>query len=204
MRTLSNEERMNLSNANALRRAREHLRVTREELGKRLERSPKSIEKYENGRAGLDEEKISRILSALGIGKEQFLRAKKGRSLFSPKKREKLVIENSQRRSYCKRITKEVKVLRTLRSMRNLSQDQASSVCGYSRPSIGHIENGRIELDRERINHIVSSYGFLINDFERMMKEDVLRDDVLDKCFEKMRSLNEEKIRVIQSLLMTM
>jgi transcriptional regulator with XRE-family HTH domain len=67
MRTLSNDERMNLSNAKALRRAREHLRITREDLARRLGLSPKSIEKYENGRANLDENKIVGVLLALGI-----------------------------------------------------------------------------------------------------------------------------------------
>jgi transcriptional regulator with XRE-family HTH domain len=204
MRTLSNDERMNLSNGKALRRAREHLKVTRDELARRLELSPKSVEKYENGRAVLDEEKVFRILSVLGIGMNEFLRAKKGRPLYPPKKREKLVVENSHRRSYQKLITKEVKVLRTLRNLRGFSQDQASSVCGYSRPSIGHIENGRIELNKERINHIVSNYGFALSEYERMMNEDVLRDEILEKCFEKMKLLSEEKLRIIQSLLMTM
>jgi hypothetical protein len=36
------------------------------------------------------------------------------------------------------------------------------------------------------------------------MKDDVLRDEVLEKCIEKMNSLSEEKLRIIQSLLMTM
>lgn len=204
MRTLSNDERMNLSNGKALRRAREHLRLTKVELAQRMKLSAKSIERAETGEMPLTEERLGSFLAALGIGMEQFLRAKKGRSLFPPKKRERLVVENAQRRSYRRQITKEVKVLRVLRKMRGLSQDQASSVCGYSRPSIGHIENGRIELERERINHIVSSYGFVSAEFERMMGEDVLRDEILDKCFERMSSLSEEKLKVIQSLLMSM
>lgn len=204
MRTLSNDERMNLSNAKALRRAREHLRLTKVELAQRMKLSAKSVERAETGEMALTEEKLGVFLTALGIGMEQFLRAKKGRSLFPPKKRERLILENTQRRSYRRLITKEVKVLRTLRKIRDLSQDQASSVCGYSRPSVGHIENGRIELDRERINHIVSSYGFDLIEFDRMMSEDVLRDEMLEKCFKKMSSFSEEKLKVIQSLLMTM
>lgn len=204
MRTLSNDERMNLSNSKALRRAREHLRLTKVELAQRMKLSAKSIERAETGDMALSEERLGVFLTALGIGMDQFLRVKKGRSLFPPKKRERLVVENIQRRSYRKQITKEVKVLRVLREKRGLSQDQASSVCRYSRPSIGHIENGRIELDRERINHIVLSYGFALTEFDRMMGEDVLRDEILRKCFERMNSLSEEKLKVIQSLLMTM
>ena len=56
MIALSNSERMNLSNAKALRRARELLKVTRNQLADSLKLTDKSIEKYENGRVQLDEE----------------------------------------------------------------------------------------------------------------------------------------------------
>jgi transcriptional regulator with XRE-family HTH domain len=82
-------------------------------------------------------------------------------------------------------MTKEVQVLKTLRKMKGISQDQASSICGYSRPSIGHIENGRIELDQDRIRHIVSSYGMEMSEFNRLMGEEVLRDEVLESCLLK-------------------
>jgi transcriptional regulator with XRE-family HTH domain len=85
--------------------------------------------------------------------------------------------------------------------MKNLSQDHASSVCGYSRPSIGHIENGRIELDQDRIQHIVESYGHSLSEFERLMKEDVLRDEILDAAIEKMKFLPEEKLKLVCSLI---
>ena len=87
--------------------------------------------------------------------------------------------------------------------MKSISQDQASSLCGYSRPSIGHIENGRIEVDQDRIGHIVSSYGFELSEFRRLMDEEVLRDEVLDKCLSKMMGLSEEKLKLIQGLLQT-
>jgi transcriptional regulator with XRE-family HTH domain len=151
----------------------------------------------------LTDDKIKGVLNALGISSEEFLRAKKGRELF-PKKRERLVTENAHRRSYKKVIIKEVQVLKTLRKMKGISQDQASALCGYSRPSIGHIENGRIELDQDRITHIVVSYGFEMSEFQRLMSEEVLRDEILERCLSKMIRLSEEKLKVIQSLLMTM
>jgi transcriptional regulator with XRE-family HTH domain len=202
MTTLSNMERMNLSNAKALRRAREQLKVTKVELARRLKVSVKTIDRLENAEAPLDEAKINEVLSALGISSEEFLKAKKGRSLKS-KKRLKVVTENSQRRSYKKVMTKEVQVLKTLRKMKGISQDQASSICRYSRPSIGHIENGRIELDQDRIRHIVSSYGMEMSEFNRLMGEEVLRDEVLESCLLKMRNLSEDKLKLIQALIQT-
>jgi len=200
MTTLSNPERMNLSNAKAIRRAREQLKVTKVELARKLNVSVKTIDRLERGDGPLTEDKIKHVLSALKISTEEFLRAKKGRAL-SPVKRERLVTENALRRSYKKVITKEVQVLKTLRKMKRISQDQASSLCGYSRPSIGHIENGRIGLDQDRVTHIVSNYGFEMSEFQRLMGEEVLRDEVLETCYQKMVSLSESKLRLIQSLL---
>lgn len=202
MNTLSNMERMNLSNAKAIKRARELFKVTKVELARRLNVSVKTIDRLENGDAPLNEAKINEVLSALGISIEEFLKVKKGRSLNS-KKRLKVVTENFQRRSYKKVITKEVQILKTLRKMKGISQDQASSLCGYSRPSIGHIENGRIELDQDRITHIVSSYRLEMSEFQRFMNEEILRDEILEKCLSKMMGLSEEKLKLIQSLLMT-
>lgn len=204
MTTLFNVKRMNLSNAKAVRRAREQLKLTKVELARKLNVSVKTIDRIEKGDGPLTDDKIKSILNALGISSEEFGRVKKARSLLSPNKREKLVTENSLRRSYKKVITKEVQVLKTLRKMKTISQDQASSLCGYSRPSIGHIENGRIELDQDRITHIVSSYGIEISEFKRLMGEEVLRDEVLERCLTKMMKLSEEKLKVIQSLIMTM
>jgi transcriptional regulator with XRE-family HTH domain len=85
--------------------------------------------------------------------------------------------------------------------MKNLTQDQASAVCGYSRPSIGHIENGRIEVDIERAKHIVSSYGYVMGEFHRLMKEEVLRDEVVEDCYLKMMTLPEDKLKLVQSVM---
>lgn len=198
---MSNEERMNLSNAKALRRCRELLKVKRCELAKMLSLTPKAVEKFENGRVDLDEERIERVLKVLNLNWDQFKKVKKGKTIGSRKAKKVEPLKNSDRRSYQRIITKEVKVLRSLRKMAGMSQDQASAACGYSRPSIGHIENGRIELEAERIKHIVESYGFYMNKFEELMKEEVLRDEIIQFCNEKIISLSEAKLKLIQSML---
>jgi transcriptional regulator with XRE-family HTH domain len=85
--------------------------------------------------------------------------------------------------------------------MEKLSQDQASSICGYSRPTISHIENGRIEIPLSRIRHIVLSYGFEFKKFEELMREEFLRDEVIESCNERMLKLSEDKLKLVQSLL---
>jgi transcriptional regulator with XRE-family HTH domain len=200
MATATLKEKINLSHAKALKRARELMKVTRVEMARRLNLSLEAIKKYEKGGAIIDERKIQKYLEALDLTIEDYQKIKKGKGI-SRNRKKKTVFINQERRSYQKIITKEVRVLKILRQMRNLSQDQASSVCGYSRPSIGHIENGRITLDQNRIEHIVESYGHPMSEFQRLMKEEVLRDEVLNSCFEKMRSLPEEKLKLVNSLL---
>lgn len=190
----------NLSHAKALRRARELLKLTRNELALRLDVSSKTIQKYESGRANIDEHKLEKILKAMDLSLEEFQKIRKGKSILAGRKK-KIVFENADRRSYRKVITKEVRVIKILRQMKNLTQDQASAICGYSRPSIGHIENGRIELDNSRVRHIIFSYDHDMSEFDRLMTEEVLRDEVMTEALHKMMSLPEDKLKLVSSLI---
>lgn len=203
MTTATLKEKINLSHAKALKRAREMMKVTRIEMARRLNLSLEAIKKYEKGGGIIDERKIQNYLQALDLTNEDYQKIKKGKGITRNRK-QKTVFSNSQRRSYRRVITKEVRVLRILRQMKNLSQDQASSVCGYSRPSIGHIENGRIELDQERIQHIVESYGHDWSLYLLLMKEEFLRDEILKRSLDKMMSLNEEKLKIVSSLIQSL
>jgi transcriptional regulator with XRE-family HTH domain len=197
------KEKMNLSNAKALRRAREMMKVTRLQMATKLNLSLEAIKKYESGRAIIDEDKINKWLLSLELNKEDFKKIKKGKGI--PRGRKvKTVVSNSDRRSYKRIITKEVRVLKILRQMKNLTQDQASAICGYSRPSIGHIENGRITLDQNRIEHVVESYGHSMSEFHRLMKEEILRDEVLKFCHDKLILFPDEKLKLVQSMILSL
>lgn len=200
MQPASQKEKMNLSHAKALKRAREMMKVTRFEMARRLNLSLEAIKKYEKGDVVIDEKKIQKYLEALDLTKEDYQKIKKGKGL-SRNRKKKTVFTNQERRSYQRIITKEVRVLKILRQMKNLSQDQASSVCGYSRPSIGHIENGRITLAQNRIEHIVESYDLPISEFNRLMKEEIIRDEILTSSLEIMKRLPEDKLKIVNGLL---
>ena len=188
------------SELKAIRLAREKLGITRHELAESLGISYKAVEKIENGRMPLSVERKAEILKLLGINEYRLKRIKKA-GVVVPKEKTKTVLENSQRRSYRRMITKEVRVLRLLRIIRKLPQDKASVLCKYSRPTIGHIENGRIEIPMERIRHIVASYGYQFSKFEELMKEEVLRDEIIDSCTQKLISLSEDKLKLVQSVI---
>ena len=200
---MSNEERVTKSHATALKRARILKSLSRKDLAKKLNVSYKAIEKIENGRDKLSVERLQNIIKAIGITNEEFLKIKRGKKI-TKSERVKIVITNNDRRSYRKLITKESQVLKSLRRLKDISQDQASALCGYSRPTIGHIENGRITLNKERISHIVTCYGFTYSDFERNFHKAKLRDEIIDLCFSKMKKLSDEKLAIVWGMMESM
>lgn len=195
------KEIQNNANCKALRRARELRKLSRKELASRLDISVSAVEKFERGVDILSEERINRILEAMEITAQQFHKVKRGKNLNSTADRKKLVLSNSDRRSYRKEITKECQVLRSMRRMKSLSQDQASFLCGYARATIGHIENGRIELSNERIRHIVESYGYKYMDFENNLNQEELRDQIIETCIDKINQLDDSKLGLVKNLL---
>lgn len=190
----------------ALRELRLDLNLSLKEAGEKLGVSSKMIGAIENGRVTLNQEWIERVVFSYGLTLIDFKRAKRILEKEGPKKRRqrvvtRTVLKNSDRRSYQKIITKECRVLRSLRRQKGLSQDHASTLCGYSRPSIGHIENGRIELTVDRVKHILMSYGYSFETFEACLKRELQKDEIADRCIQKVTSLSEEKLSLLSGIL---
>jgi transcriptional regulator with XRE-family HTH domain len=199
MRTL--EEIKHQSVANALRRARELKELSRVQLGEILGITPKTVERYENARGHMSEERKLKIIEGIGYSIQQFEKIRKGKSPNSIKDREKIVLTNSDRRSYKRVITKECEVLKSLRRIRKIPQAHASSLCGYPRSYIGHVENGRIELDKKRIKRIVEVYGYTYSEFEGFMGIGEMRDTIIDNCIKKIEGLDDVKLDIVKNLL---
>ena len=191
----------NQSTCKALRSIRVSKGVSRSELGQKLGVTSKAIEKYENGRDMLSPERVDKILKALDCSKQQLKKLKQGKYFALGLGREKKVLTNADRRSYKRIITQECRVLRSMRRVKGFTQYEASALCGYSRPTIGHIENGRIELNRERIEHIISCYGYKYSDFEQNLAKEELRDEVIDSCINRIQALDDTKLDIVKNLL---
>ncbi len=142
----------------------------------------KAMGHIENGRVGLTDKRIRKILELWGLHYHDFIRAKKSVKVNKRNTPRRIIVRtvltNKDRRSYKRIITKEVRVLRILRQIKKISQDKASYLCGYARPTIGHIENGRIELDSNRIKHILYCYGNTLEEFEIYMNEGIYREEI--------------------------
>ena len=192
----------------ALRELRLSKHLSLDEASIPLGIKSKALGHIENGRVKLTKEKIEKIILSLGFHYHDFLRAKK--KIKDDKKNRvsrptiKKVLTNSDRRSYQRIITKEVKALKSLRVLRKLSQDEASYLCGYSRPSIGHIENGRIAIDQERILHIVKCFGFRIEDFETYLKAEAMRHEIIEQCKNKILDLSDDKLSLVKGIIDSM
>ncbi len=189
-----------------LRKLREIRGLNRKEAAVLLGIGHKSVEKFENGRTILNKARIEQAIKVYGLTYEDFLLCREGKSEHIQKrfchKKEKPISKQRKRRFLKKIITKEARVLRMLRNLKKLSQYKASLICGYHKGAIGHIEMGRIQLPKNRIIHIVKSYGFKVEDFESHMKAEVLVTEIQDECISIIKGLCEKNLKAVHPLLL--
>ena len=189
-----------------LRKLREIRGLSRKEAGVLLGLNHKTVEKLENGKVILYRSRIEKIVRVYGLTYQEFLLCREGKSEQIQKRfchKKVQVIGNNKDRRFNKRIiTKEAQVLKVLRKLKRFSQRKASFVCGYHKTAICFIENGRVELHRDKIVHIVKSYGFTMEDFEYHMKADVLVTEIQDECISIIKNLCEKNLKAVHPLLL--
>ncbi len=194
------------TNSVLLKKMRILKKLSRQQAGIMFNVSFKTIEKLENGRGMISDEKLMTFAAAYGFtftdlqlikeGKigDRLLKADVSEIPRDPKRRD---------RRFCQKIiVKECKVLRELRLMAGITQYRAGEVCGYNMSTIGHIENGRIRIPRDRIEHIVKVYGFTMQKFDELLASSELRHEVLDQCTGIINRLDDSKLRAVQALLL--
>ena len=186
----------------ALRKMRELKGLSRKEAAALFGLSHKTIEKMENGRSRLTQKKINHFIFTYGFKREDFENLCQGKiHLIKEKYFFHKKVKKSGRRSYQKIITKEAKVLISLRQKLGISQNEASRRCGYARSVMGHIENGRINLCESRIKHIVKSYGLSMDDFKKELQGEFIYSDLLKNCLRITRELESEKLIGVYQIL---
>ena len=192
---------------NALRKMRELKGFSRKEAAPLVGVTHKLIEQLENGRVELSKKKIVQYCNAYGFSLSQFGDICDGKVGKIKKEmcpnRMKVIEQKHLRRSYKKLLTKEVSVLKVLRKLKRISQYEGSFLCGYSKPTIGHIENGRIELSEVRIEHIVKSYGFTMDVYNHHLQSEKFITDIQDECIGVIQKLSEEQLKAVYPLLLT-
>jgi len=203
------EQKQISDNAVLLRKMRETKKLTRRQAGILFNVSNKTIEKLENGRGHISDEKLMIFADAYSFNLYDVQLMREGRfgDKLLPKK--DLISNkdpNRKSRRFCqKKIKKECKVLRELREQKNISQYNAGLLCGYNKATMGHIENGRINIPRDRIEHIVNTYGFTMEQFDKLLlDEQPMRHEMRDVCLDIIHSLDETKLLAIHGMLISM
>lgn len=188
-----------------LRRMRIVRRINRDDAAKAIERSVKSLERFENGRSNLSTEQKKALVRRYRFTWQEFLSYMDGecdlpdlpsRSTYPSKEKPR-----EDGRKYQKVVSKEARVLKIMRKMAGLTQPEAGAKCGLHRSCVDHLENGRVEITREKIEQMVRAYGFKMYVFEELMEAPMLRDEVLQDCLKILTVLDNEKLRAVKALL---
>lgn len=195
-----------ISDAVAIKKMRLLRKMKRKEAALLFSYSRSSIEKVENGRGKLTPDRVRRFVEAYGFTWNQFLDLKLGKQLDgfqSPVVPKKIrIIEHVElRRSYKKIVTDEVRALRVFRKRKEISQYKASEICGWSSPTIGHIEQGRIELTENRIKHILNAYGFTLKEFYESVRSGIKREEVEEECIKLIQRLDDNRLMLVKGIL---
>lgn len=195
-----------ISDAVAIKKMRLLRKMNRKEAALVFSYSRSSIEKVENGRGKLTPDRVRRFVEGYGFTWNQFLDLKLGKQLdgFQPPvapKKIRIIEHVELRRSYKKIITDEVRALRMFRKRKGISQYEASEICGWCSATIGHIEQGRIELTEERIKHILSAYGFTLKEFYESVRSGIKREEVEVECLKLIQRLDDNRLLAVKGIL---
>ncbi|MFA5582611.1 MAG: helix-turn-helix domain-containing protein [Bacteriovoracaceae bacterium] len=176
-------------------------RLSRDQASLILSYSSKHIERLENGRGHITLDKFKELQDKYGIKDSEVDELRTG--IKTEKK--KITPKNRPNRRFCKRVvTRECKVLKEMRLLKNIDQYSASKLCGHGRNTIGYIENGRVHLTQDKIRNIVETYGFTMELFYQWVKLPMLRHEMIDQCQEIISQLDENKLRIVMPMLQSM
>ena len=168
----------------------------------------KNLEKLENGRGNISTEQFKMLQSVYGFSDSdvESLRSGKYKAIEKAQEtKQKITTEKRKDRRFCHRkITRECKVLKEMRLMKDIDQYTASKDCKFGRNTIGFIENGRVTLTEKKIRHIIETYGFTMELFQQLLKHSLLRHEIIAQCQEILTKLDENKLRVIFPMLQSM
>lgn len=195
-----------ISDAVAIKKMRLLRKLKRKEAALIFSYSRSSIEKVENGRGKLTPDRVRRFVDGYGFTWNQFLDLKLGKQpqgieVLVATKKIRIIEHVELRRSYQKIITKEVRTLRIFRRRKEITQQEASKLCGWCSPTIGHIEQGRIELTEDRIKHILNAYGFTLKEFYESVRSDIQREQIEEECAKFIQRLDDNRLLLVKGIL---
>lgn len=183
-------------------------KLTRQQAGLLFDFSYKNIERLENGRGAISIEKFKEFQEKYGFSDSEIEDLRSGKIYASTDansiRKNKSPHSRADRRFCHRRVTRECKVLKELRILKNLNQYEASKLCGLGINTIGFIENGRVALTDKKILHIVLNYGYSMEYFNQLLKISLLRHEMVDECQKIIEKMNDYKLRIVLPMLQNM
>ena len=105
------------------------------------------------------------------------------------------------KRSQQKIITRDAQILRHMRLSKGMSLNMAGKSVRISGSAIAHIEQGRMDISRERMKTLVAAYGYKIEEFLEFHDGKPIPANLRDECIILLRRCEESKIQMLHPLI---
>lgn len=188
----------------ALKAARLSLGLNRRQAAEKCACSIRALEQLENGRCNFSEDRIRRIVEKMGMPWAEFNllndSPEKALAQIDAYNLERTMSRKPRRNLY-KVVTKEVRAIRILRKRRGISQYKASALCGFRRCTFGLIEAGRSDLTEGKIDLILRSLKYKREDFEKIIRGDVMADEVIAEIVALLDRLDDQALLSAASVI---
>ncbi len=188
----------------AFKAARLSLGLNRRQAAERCSCSIRALEQLENGRCNYTEDRIRRLVRKMGMEWDEFHKIEN-----SPERALAQIdaynlertLSRKPRRNLYKIVTKEVRAIRILRKRRGVSQYKASELCGFKECTFGLIEAGRTDLTDNRIDLILRSLGYKRQDFDKIIRADLIADEVITEITSLLELLDDSALHTILTMI---
>jgi transcriptional regulator with XRE-family HTH domain len=187
-----------------IKKMRLHRGLNRQEASRLFEFSDKLIERLENSRAPISPERLQLFIEKYQFSPCEFNDLVTGKLQVSHDAnsiRKKNTKKRPDKRFTHRYINRECKVLKELRLRLQIDQYSASERCGFNKNKIGFIENGRISLSENLINLILNSYGYSMELFYQLLKQNPLPHEMIEEAHEIISTLSENKLLALLPML---
>lgn len=109
-----------------------------------------------------------------------------------------------EKRSQKKIITREVRIIRTIREKKKLSVKKAADAIGTNKSTLTALENGRIDLSNDWIKKILKGYKVNEASFLQMIEaKDSIREEIISELNDLILKLENDKLLTIKHFLIS-
>ena len=106
------------------------------------------------------------------------------------------------KRGQYKRHSKEAEILRYMRMSRKISMRKAGKLNGCSDSAISQYEHGWMDVPKRKIQQLVQSYGYTIDEFNEFLHGKAVPVlDLRKACVDLLDRLDESQLRAVHAVL---